>query len=193
MRSATLDQELARYEIGDRLRRLRLRKKLGLVELGRHTGLSAAMISKIERGRLFPTLPTLTRLAMVFGVGLEFFFEKRSPLVAVVRKGERLRLPEQPGRSPVAYHFECLDFAAVERKLDAYLATFEHIDAAEVVPHDHAGVEFIYVIRGMLVLSTMTGDIELEAGDAAYIDASHAHGYRAGRKGGAQGLVVTTR
>jgi hypothetical protein len=32
------------------------------------------MLSKIERGQLFPTLPTLLRIAMVFGVGLEHFF-----------------------------------------------------------------------------------------------------------------------
>ena len=53
---------------------LRLRKKMGLVELGRHSGLSAAMLSKIERGRLVPTLPTLLRIALVFSVGLDHFF-----------------------------------------------------------------------------------------------------------------------
>ena len=48
-------------------------KKLGLAQLGEHTGLSPALLSKIERGNLFPTLPTLLRIAMVFGVGLEHF------------------------------------------------------------------------------------------------------------------------
>ncbi len=43
---------------------------MGLVELGKHTALSAAMLSKLERGKLFPRLPTLLRIAMVFGVGL---------------------------------------------------------------------------------------------------------------------------
>jgi transcriptional regulator with XRE-family HTH domain len=47
---------------------------MGLVELGRHTGLSPAMLSKIERGQLFLTLPTLLRIALVFSVGLDFFF-----------------------------------------------------------------------------------------------------------------------
>jgi transcriptional regulator with XRE-family HTH domain len=52
----------------------RLRKSMRLVELGKHTSLSAAMLSKLERGKLFPTLPTLIRIALVFGVGLEYFF-----------------------------------------------------------------------------------------------------------------------
>lgn len=189
-RSPVLERQLREYEIGERLRRLRLRKKIGLVELGRHTGLSAAMISKVERGRLFPTLPTLLRLALVFGVGLEYFFTPRHPLVAVVRQGERLRLSEQPGVEPVAYTFECLDFTAVERKLDAYLATFEPIAPEAARPHEHPGVEFIYVIKGTLLLSTVAGEQALDAGDAVYFDASHEHAYRSGHRRPAQALVV---
>ena len=87
MLSKTLQDGLSDYRIGDKMRTLRLKKKIGLVELGRHTGLSPALISKIERGRLFPTLPTLLRVALVFGVGLEFFFAgaRDKPLAAVCK------------------------------------------------------------------------------------------------------------
>jgi transcriptional regulator with XRE-family HTH domain len=54
------------FAIGEKLRTLRLRKKLGLVELGKHTGFSAALLSKLERGKLYPTLPTLVRIAAEF-------------------------------------------------------------------------------------------------------------------------------
>ncbi len=74
MLSDTLVEGLKRYEIGSKIRALRNAKKLGLVQLGEHTGLSPALISKLERGNLFPTLPTLLRIAMVFGVGLDYFF-----------------------------------------------------------------------------------------------------------------------
>src|SRR5579864_3380120 len=57
--SDTISEGLGRYSIGEKLRTLRLRKSMGLVELGKHTGLSAALLSKLERGKLFPTLPTL--------------------------------------------------------------------------------------------------------------------------------------
>src|SRR5512133_657970 len=99
MISNTLSVGLRQYGIGPKLRSLRLKKKLGLVELGRHTGLSAAMLSKIERGLLFPTLPTLLRIALVFSVGLDYFFagSREKPLIAVVRKADRVRLPERPG------------------------------------------------------------------------------------------------
>ena len=91
MLSKTLQDGLDDYGIGAKIRTLRLKKKMGLVELGKHTGLSPALLSKIERGRLFPTLPTLLRIALVFGVGLEFFFAgaREKPLVAVYEEGPR--------------------------------------------------------------------------------------------------------
>src|SRR5687768_16437111 len=124
MLSATLQSGLSEYGIGERIRTLRLKKKMGLVELGRHTGLSPAMLSKIERGRLFPTLPTLLRIALVFSVGLEFFFAgaREKPLIAVVRKDQRVRLPERTGAGPPAYWFESLDYTAAERRLNSYYA-----------------------------------------------------------------------
>ena len=108
MLSKTLQDGLNDYAIGDKLRTLRLKKKIGLVELGKHTGLSPALLSKIERGLMFPTLPTLLRIALVFGVGLEFFFAgaRDKPLVAVVRKGDRVQLPDRPGAREVAYRFD---------------------------------------------------------------------------------------
>ena len=51
MLSDTLKSGLENYGIGEKLRLLRLKKKMGLVELGRHTGLSAALLSKVERGK----------------------------------------------------------------------------------------------------------------------------------------------
>ena len=65
MLTRTISEGLERYQIGGKLRGLRLKKKMGLVELGKHTDLSPALLSKIERGRLFPTLPTLLRIALV--------------------------------------------------------------------------------------------------------------------------------
>src|SRR6187397_1986437 len=108
MLSATLNSGLDEYGIGGKIRTLRLKKKMGLVELGRHTGLSPALLSKVERGRLFPTLPTLLRIALVFGVGLDFFFagSREKPVVAVVRKAYRVQLPERQGGKDAAFAFE---------------------------------------------------------------------------------------
>src|SRR5246500_632575 len=122
MINETITAGLRPYSIGEKIRGLRLKKGMGLVELGKHTGLSAALLSKLERGKLFPTLPTLLRIAMVFGVGLDHFFtdERKRRAVGIVRGGERVRFPERPGAQDVPYYFECLDYRATDRKLSAY-------------------------------------------------------------------------
>ncbi len=194
MLSPTLQHGLKTYAIGPRIRALRLTKKMGLVELGRHTGLSPAMLSRIERGCLFPTLPTLLRIALVFSVGLDFFFAgaREKPVVGVVRRKERLRFPEKPGAKEVAYRFESLDYSAAERRLHAYYAEFLAGSPRAQRLHQHAGGEFIYLLLG--TLGVRIGDEEhvLGRGDSLYFDSSVPHGYRRGGRGPCRAIVVVT-
>jgi transcriptional regulator with XRE-family HTH domain len=189
----TISQGLGRYSIGEKLRTLRLRKSMGLVELGKHTGLSAALLSKLERGKLFPTLPTLLRIAMVFGVGLEHFFtdERKRRVVGVVRHDERVRLPERPGTQDVQYYFECLDYRATDRKLSAFLADFQDVPAERLKPHQHAGVEFLYVLEGSLTLKIASEEFPLEPEDAIYFDSAVPHSYRRRGPKPCTGVIVT--
>jgi transcriptional regulator with XRE-family HTH domain len=193
MLSETLTTTLEGYAIGPKVRRLRLRKKLGLVQLGEHTGLSPAMLSKVERGHLFPTLPTLLRIALVFGVGLDHFFREDSdrPIHAVVRKADRIRLPDKAGRASPAYRFESLDYPVSDRKLNGYYAEIE-AEEEPSEPHEHPGAEIIYVLRGELVVNLEGEDFALGEGDSMYFDCAHPHSYR--RKGSlpcAAVIVVT--
>ncbi|HUF48337.1 MAG TPA: cupin domain-containing protein [Vicinamibacterales bacterium] len=170
---------------------LRLKKKLGLVELGRHTGLSAAMLSKIERGRLFPTLPTLLRISLVFGGGLEHFFleARTTPTIAVIRREDRRRFPDRPGARQVAYQFESLDFPATERPMSAYYVEFEPDVASK--PHQHEGAEVIYVIDGKLGVTINDEETVLRKGDSMYFDSSQPHAYRRASSGPCTALVTT--
>jgi len=178
--SETLQKGLSQYAIGAKLRALRLKKKMGLVELGRHTGLSAAMLSKVESGKLFPTLPTLLRIAMVFGVGLEYFFvesQKRSA-AAIVRRADRQRFPDRPDDRDISFYFESLDFAATERKISAYYAEFQPLQRGKTYTHQHSGVEFLHLLGGNLEICIAGEDHMLGPGDSIYFDSSVPHSYR---------------
>jgi transcriptional regulator with XRE-family HTH domain len=189
----TISEGLRRYAIGEKLRAMRLRKSMGLVELGKHTGLSAALLSKLERGKLFPTLPTLLRIAMVFGVGLDYFFtdERKRRVVGVVRREERVRFPEKPGAQDVQYYFECLDYRATERKLSAFLADFQEVPVEKLKPHQHAGVEFLYVLKGSLTIKIGGEEFQLEAEDAIYFESAVQHSYRKRGAKPCTGVIVT--
>jgi len=193
MISKTIEDNLRPYQIGFKLRALRLNKSMGLVELGKHTGLSPALLSKLERDKLYPTLPTLQRIALVFSVGLDYFFtdERKRRLVSVVRKDERIKLPERPGTTDVAYHFESLDFKSNQRRTNAYLAEFEALEPESLRPHQHRGSEFLHVMKGKLGLKIGIDDYELDAGDSVYFDPSAPHTYRRVGKQPCQAMIVT--
>ena len=194
MASETISAGLGKYGIGSKLRRLRLRKSMGLVELGKHTGLSPALLSKLERDLMHPTLPTLLRIAMVFSVGLEYFFNAEPrPVLAIVRKKDRLRFPDSPDARNPAYHFESLDFPVPNRALNSYLADFEPVAEESARMHEHPGIELLYLLSGKLELR-VAEDIHMLFGrrfdlfrfvGSAWISASGAEAHR--RAGGDAG------
>jgi transcriptional regulator with XRE-family HTH domain len=194
MLSPTLREGLKVYAIGPKIRSIRLKKKMGLVELGRHTGLSPAMLSKIERGHSFPTLPTLLRIAMVFSVGLDYFIaaDRDQPVVGIARHKERLRFPEKQGARVVAYEFESLDFPAVQRLLNSYYAEFFAVPPDKLRRHQHPGAEFIYVLSGTLIVHIGQEQQVLDACDAIYFDSTVPHAYRKAGSKACNALVVTT-
>ncbi|WP_228486739.1 helix-turn-helix domain-containing protein [Paludibaculum fermentans] len=185
---------LSSYDLGRKLRHLRLRKKIGLVDLGKHTGLSASMLSQLENGKLVPTLPTLARIAMVFDVGLDHFFTNRTKrsLCSVIRAGERMRFPDRADAPSPAWFFECLAFSTQEKSLQAYLATIEPREREHVIDHVHDGAEFLYVLNGSLAITYAEEEIQMKQGDSAYFDGSQPHGYRALGTAPATAIVVTT-
>jgi len=193
MVSQHLKETLDKYRVGDKLRQLRLRRKMGLVELSRHTGLSPALLSKLEHGKLYPTLPTLSRISLVFSVGLEFFFsdEKSRHTFALTRKKDRLRFPESPDLEETAFDFESLDFLATDRKFNAYLAEFKPLGQERVRVHQHPGVEFIYVLKGKLALKVGSSQEILETGDSLYFDSQLPHGYSRVGTQACSAIVVT--
>ncbi len=190
----TVRRILGSYEIGHKLRQLRLKKKIALVDLGKHTGLSASMLSQLENGKLIPTLPTLARVAMVFDVGLEHFFaDKRlRRTFSIVRKDERMRFPDRPDSPAPGYFFEVLAFGASEKSLSAYLAEFPKHSEKEVREHVHAGSEFLHVLEGTLGIHYQSEEYILNTGDSVYFDGSEPHSYYGHSESPAKAIIITT-
>jgi mannose-6-phosphate isomerase-like protein (cupin superfamily) len=152
------------------------------------------MLSKIERGQVFPTLPTLLRIALVFSVGLDYFFsgDRAKPVVGVVRHRERLRFPEKAGTRDIGYMFESLDYPAVERHLNAYRVEFFPVAEQKRRLHQHPGGEFIYVLAGTLAVRIGGDEHTLHARDSMYFDSGTPHGYRRTGAKTCTAILVTT-
>ena len=190
--SETAERVIAEKRIGERIKRLRLKKSMGLVELGKHTGLSASFLSQLETGRVVPTLRNLSRIAMVFSKDLSYFFETEPNALFRIHRGkERVRLPQTGVISPT-YYFESLGYMVPDRHMDPYFAEFIPLTKdMEPKAHMHPGFEFLYMLEGELEIHHGDQLCTLEAGDAVYFDASTAHSYQCAGKHSASAIIVT--
>jgi transcriptional regulator with XRE-family HTH domain len=188
----TAEKFIEEKHIGDRIRRLRLKKSMGLVELGKHTGLSASFLSQLETGRVVPTLRNLARIAMVFSKDLSYFFEPEPiAIFRIHRQKERVRLP-QTGVEPPTYFFESLAYMVPDRHMDPYFAEFVPLEeGVEPRPHLHVGFEFLYILNGKLELSHGEQHATVETGDAVYFEAGTPHSYRCLGTQPCSALIVT--
>jgi transcriptional regulator with XRE-family HTH domain len=183
--------------IGARIKALRLKKSMGLVELGQHTGLSASFLSQLETGRVVPTLRNLARISMVFSKDLNYFFEPEAQSICSVHRAkDRLRLPQSGVAEPM-YFFESLAYQVPGRDLDPYLAEFLPLQGANGTtslvprPHQHTGCEFLYVVTGELTLCHGESVHLLGPGDSVYFDSSTTHSYCCSGETPATVLIVT--
>jgi transcriptional regulator with XRE-family HTH domain len=189
---ATAERFIAEKHIGERIKRLRLKKSMGLVELGKHTGLSASFLSQLETGRVVPTLRNLSRIAMVFSKDLSYFFETEpNAIFRIHRRKERVRMP-QTGVTAPTYYFESLGYMVPDRHMDPYFAEFLPLTPdMEPKAHMHPGFEFLYMLEGELEIRHGDQTSTLDAGDAVYFDASTPHAYQCAGKQPASAIIVT--
>lgn len=154
------------YCIGMKLRALRTRTRLTLARLAAETGLSTALLSKLETERMIPTLPTLATICRIYGVGMgHFFCEPTKHSLSVTRKAHmeaNARTPETAGIIPLNAPSEnpCLTAEMVE--LTATPFTFDE-STTEVCG-------FLHVLEGTVRLVTDGMAQTLGTGDCAYME-----------------------
>lgn len=168
------------YSIGTKLRALRTQKRLTLSRLAAETGLSTALLSKLETDRMIPTLPTLATICRVYGVGMSHFFcEPDRHVLSITRKAHL-----QGGtRGPETVRTIPLNAPGDGSGLEA-----EMIEVPAGVSESLAGAYnretcgLVYVIEGRLQLAAGGLQELLEAGDCVYVDSRMPLVWSAGGK-----------
>jgi transcriptional regulator with XRE-family HTH domain len=183
-----LDQRV----IGERIRALRLKRSMGLIELGTRTGLSASFLSQLETGRVVPTLRNLARIALVFGKDLSWFFRDDKPIsFRVLRRSDRVRLILDK-KEESRFISESLGALVPDRNIVPCIAEFlPKTSACEFTPKIFTGQEFLYLIEGALAVSTPRERHEIEAGDVLWIDGSTKRQYECSGDSTARAMIIT--
>lgn len=163
-----------RAAVGVRIRALREAMGFSLRDLAEHSGVSAPMLSQVERGETSPTLAVAEKIA----AGLELTLSQLLRLdegehVAVNRAGERRRY-ERGG-----HRFEELTPPLPGQRADVSLHTLK-AGATTGGPddppmHEPGSRETAVVLTGVLALTVDGTRHELHAGDSVTFDADLPH------------------
>jgi transcriptional regulator with XRE-family HTH domain len=165
-------EDVSSGQLGERVRTLRRERGWTLELLAERSGVSRAMISKLERGEKNPTLVVAARVAEGLGVSL-------SQLVGIEARREIVVVPKQ--RRMVMRDPE----TGFERQLlsPSFGGELEFIrnvvpegsTSGEFPPHRRGVEEYVVVEKGRLRAILGSEEHVLEEGDAAYFEADVAH------------------
>ena len=158
--------------VARRIRAMRRRRNLTLEGLAERSGLTKSFLSKIERGTSIPSIATVLKLARAFEIDVAHIFGQavESDSICV----ERAR--KKPGRRS---RLNMIPLAAkrVQKNMLPFIMypTLEN----EEYFNEHAGQEFLYVLRGEIEIEFADRTIRLKAGDSIYFEGHLPHRQRA--------------
>ena len=159
------------YCIGLKLRALRTQKRLTLSRLAAETGLSTALLSKLETNRMIPTLPTLATISRVYGVGMSHFFaEPARHTLSITRKAHL----QSNGRGLEPVKVTPLNAAGEGTRLVARMVEFPPGGATSAMDSFRETSGLVYVLEGRLQLDAGGMQEVLEAGDCACMESEMA-------------------
>jgi transcriptional regulator with XRE-family HTH domain len=156
--------------VGPRLKQLRLRRDVTLVELAEESGISTSTLSRLEAGLRRPTLEQLLPLARFYGVTIDELVDApptgnpRVTLRPIHCEDGSVILPltRRPGG------IQAYKFVLPAGK-----------DDAEPELRTHEGYDWAYVLNGTLRLVLGDHDLLLQPGEAAEFDTRTPHWFGA--------------
>jgi len=180
--------------VGAKLRALRKAQRITLVALAKATGVDAATISRMERGKMTGTLESHIKLATALGVKLTEFYGGLEE--ALVKDRVTVQPPSQ--RTDVYVHeagkssMVMLTNEILKKKLMPLLISIEPGGSTQKEEARVGTEKFLYVLDGTLEAKIGGGLHELKRGSSLYLDASVPHALKNTGRSTAKCLSVTT-
>ena len=159
-------------DVGANLKNLRTSEGLTLRELASRTGLSATLLSQLERGVTEPTLRTLRALSTVFGREASALFAGPISLpIHVSRPGERSKLISPAGQ--IQYE----RITPNNGQFEVLRGTLEPGDWSSEDAWAHEAIECVYVTGGTLTVEVDGKAHVIREEESITFSAALAHRY----------------
>lgn len=157
--------------LGERLRILRIRRRLSLAEVALGTGLSRSFVALVETGQTDLSVARLVRLAEFYGVWISDLVGSIGPAVELLKPGDARQLPSSD--DGVGLHL------LTQQPVRGLLPFRVTLEPGAVLEGGvaHSGEEFIHCIAGEIDLQVVADLYHLSTGDTASFPGRLPHTY----------------
>jgi len=178
-------------ELGRRIRKLRIERRMTLKQVEQAAGLSATHVSEIERGRTSPTIGALVRIARALQKDTSYFIEAEERAEVAFVPSEKAK----PVESQSGVRIDSLSPGVPGSRIFAYRLRFPDAVEAEIhLPSQDVPGDAVYLVRRGSVETDFGGaHATLQTGDAAQASFVLAHRLRAAAGAPAEVIAVLTR
>ena len=158
--------------LGQEIRRLRNLQNATIQHIADKCECSKSLISKIENGKVIPSVAMLVRIASSLGTSVSELLEENNPQNAVNMTWDEVKenfVPTEKGYEifAVATHHR-------DKRMQPF---FFKVRRGQVKRHKvrHEGEEFIFVVEGSIYFQVAHTQYLLHQGDSLYFNAAEEH------------------
>lgn len=162
-------------QIGSKINKLRVEKKLTLKELSQLTNLSVGFLSQLERGLTTVAIDSLENISKALGVDINFFFTVVKDHNEVIQKSYDRKVIFMDEDNFIQFHLS--NNLKDKKMLPRLIEVYPKKDSEPVFTYTHEGEEFIHILEGILTYHYNGQRYELYPGDSAHINSSISHNW----------------
>ena len=181
-------------QIADKIKKIRKRKGYTLDQLGKLTGLSKGLLSRIENYQVSPPIATMSKISYGLEVPIGIFFETEKAAdeegYSVTLKDERKQVNRREATAELNYF--SLSSLPVDKLIEPFIVKYPAIDKKPTKLYDHPGEEFLFVLKGNIDFIYGKKVIRLKTGDSIHFDPSTPHRARNAGKTKSECLIIIT-
>ncbi len=166
-----------------KLRELRKSKHITLEELGEKTGYSASFLSQIERGLNRPSIEALRKISEALGIPAASLFSNEAVSIqseqpsgegyTIVRNNEHFRY--NPWEKNATYYETLFNVGISHSNLIISKIFIDSQSSASGKKIAHNLTEINYVLKGTATIELSESDVNLNEGDAIYLEPFTQH------------------
>lgn len=181
-------EDMEHLQVGARIRHARVLKGMRMRDLAEKVGYDESMISKIEAGKVMPSLPMLNRIVTALDRDLASFFGLEIDAHKLVQTGkDRLLVSGDALRGGRGVSYERMVPIAAGNLLEANIHIIEP-GGEKVDAITHQGEATGYLVEGEIEL-TIDGTVyNMTAGDSFFFKAYLPNSYR--NTGGVRARII---